>query len=186
MMVPMTDRLVVEIGDCSACPGVQTARVHHPDRVDCHGEGATPHEAIACLLRRLIAERDSLFDTWHRAELEQVIAEVHAALDEDDATEQTTDRAHGPRGLEPTTFEAALSNANGRACGMVRGSIDPGGRTGGLDAGSLGRLLVPGAGDELYLDFRGGLRWRIQVENVEDGRNVRFRAWPAPALNPSA
>ena len=143
MMVPMTDRLVVEIGDCSACPGVQTARVHHPDRVDCHGEGATPHEAIACLLRRLIAERDSLFDTWHRAELEQVIAEVHAALDEDDATEQTANRAHGPRGLEPTTFEAALSNANGRARGMVRGSIDPGGRTGGLDAGSLGRLLVP-------------------------------------------
>jgi uncharacterized protein (TIGR03067 family) len=62
--------------------GPHGTRVHHRDLPEMCGRGPTHREAAINLLQHLIGESGAVADGWHRAEVERVIAEVRAFLDE--------------------------------------------------------------------------------------------------------
>jgi hypothetical protein len=68
-------RLIVSIGQ-SECRAVTTARIHHRDYPEMEAVGATETEAAANLANLLIRALDSVPYGFHRATLEQALADL--------------------------------------------------------------------------------------------------------------
>jgi hypothetical protein len=68
-------RLIVSVSQCE-CRAVMTARIHHRDYPEMEADGATDTEAAANLANLLIRALDSVPYGFHRATLEQALADL--------------------------------------------------------------------------------------------------------------
>ncbi len=73
--------VIVTTGECPSRPGFHAASVRHRTLPEVFGEGATAREAAEDLVRKLMRESSSV-SGWRLTDLELVIADIRAFLDQ--------------------------------------------------------------------------------------------------------